>query len=274
MPSILFYNRTKRARGNFFRPFDNLMNLELLFWSGTHGGDTAWARMAERHALTSARVHVRADGSTAHVALFDPVTGVLERTVTWQGYSDSSAWAREQAWAIHGLTASYGHTKRPELLAAAKRAADWFIAHLPVDQVPYWDFRHPDIPNTERDASAGAIAASVSMISLGTHQVPRARSTEPPRIASSSLSRRTMSRLQRRPKRFFCTPPASIRRVPRSTAGSCMRTTISSRRCCGGRGCFWNNDVSRRALLLTLASERTTLESYDESRRAQQKLRK
>ena len=110
MPSILFYNRTKRARGNFFGPFDNLMNLELLFWSGTHGGDTAWARMAERHALTSARVHVRADGSTAHVALFDSVTGVLERTVTWQGYSDSSAWARGQAWAIHGLTASYGHT--------------------------------------------------------------------------------------------------------------------------------------------------------------------
>jgi unsaturated chondroitin disaccharide hydrolase len=139
---------------------DNLMNLELLFWSGTHGGDTAWARMAERHALTSARVHVRADGSTAHVALFDPVTGALERTVTWQGYSDSSAWARGQAWAIHGLAASYGHTKRPELLAAAKRAADWFIAHLPADQVPYWDFRHPDIPNTERDASAGAIAAS------------------------------------------------------------------------------------------------------------------
>jgi unsaturated chondroitin disaccharide hydrolase len=139
---------------------DNLMNLELLFWTGTHGGDTAWFRMAERHALTSARAHVRADGSTAHVALFDPVTGALERTTTWQGYSDGSSWARGQAWAIHGLTASYGHTKRPELLAAARSAADWFIAHLPADQVPYWDFRHPDIPNTERDASAAAIAAS------------------------------------------------------------------------------------------------------------------
>ena len=139
---------------------DNLMNLELLFWAGTHGGDTAWAGMAERHARTSARAHVRADGSTAHVALFDPATGALERTVTWQGYSDSSAWARGQAWAIHGLAASYGRSKRPELLVAARSAADWFIAHLPADQVPYWDFRHPDIPNTERDASAGAIAAS------------------------------------------------------------------------------------------------------------------
>jgi unsaturated chondroitin disaccharide hydrolase len=136
------------------------MNLEMLFWAGTHGGDSAWATMAERHALTSARAHVRADGSTAHVALFDPATGALERTVTWQGYSDSSAWARGQAWAIHGLSASYARTRRPELLAAAQRSADWFVTHLPADAVPYWDFRHPAIPNTERDASAAAIAAS------------------------------------------------------------------------------------------------------------------
>jgi hypothetical protein len=139
---------------------DNLMNLEMLFWSGTHGGDSAWARMAERHALTSSRAHLRADGSTAHVALFDPASGALERTVTWQGYADSSAWARGQAWAIHGLSASYARTRRPDLLSAAQRAADWFIAHLPMDGVPYWDFRHPGIPNTEKDASAGAIAAA------------------------------------------------------------------------------------------------------------------
>lgn len=139
---------------------DNLMNLEMLFWAGTHGGDSAWASIAERHALTSARAHLRTDGSTAHVALFDPASGVLERTVTWQGYADGSAWARGQAWAIHGLSASYARRRRPELLAAAQRAADWFVAHLPPDGVPYWDFRHPAIPSTERDASAGAIAAS------------------------------------------------------------------------------------------------------------------
>jgi len=139
---------------------DNLMNLELLFWAGSHGGDSSWSRIAERHALTSARAHVRADGSTAHIALFDSATGMLERTTTWQGYADTSAWARGQAWAIHGLAAAYGHTPQPDLLRAAERSADWFIAHLPSDGVPYWDFRHPDIPNTERDASAAAIAAS------------------------------------------------------------------------------------------------------------------
>jgi hypothetical protein len=139
---------------------DNLMNLDMLFWAASHGGDTAWSRIAERHAITSARAHVRRDGSTAHVALFDPATGALERTVTWQGYADSSAWARGQAWAIHGFTASYGRTRNQELLVAAQRTADWFIAHLPSDAVPYWDFRDPAIPHTERDASAAAIAAS------------------------------------------------------------------------------------------------------------------
>jgi hypothetical protein len=137
---------------------DNLMNLELLFWAGQR--DPSMLMIGERHAVTSARAHVRSDGSTAHIALFNPETGALEGTTTWQGYADSSAWARGQAWAIHGLTASYRRSKNPELLAAARTSANWFIAHLPADGVPYWDFRHPAIPNTERDASAAAIAAS------------------------------------------------------------------------------------------------------------------
>jgi hypothetical protein len=138
---------------------DNLMNLEMLF-EAAKWGDPHWKEIAERHALTSAHAHVRPDGSTAHVALFDPATGRLEKTVTWQGFSDSSTWARGQAWALYGLTRAYVHTRNPELLTTAQRVADWFIAHLPPDGVPYWDFRHPDIPFVERDASAAAIAAS------------------------------------------------------------------------------------------------------------------
>lgn len=153
---------------------DNLMNLEMLFQAAKNG-DARWRGIAERHAVTSARAHVRPDGSTAHVALFDPVSGSLLRTVTWQGYSDSSAWARGQAWAIHGFAAAYAHTKNPELLATAQRAADYFIAHLPPDGVPYWDLVHPSIPFTYRDASAGAIAAS-GLFDLSRHTEPmRAR---------------------------------------------------------------------------------------------------
>lgn len=139
---------------------DNLMNLEMLFWAGAHGGDTAWRGMAERHAVKSAGAHVRVDGSTAHVALFDPRTGALRGTTTWQGYSDSSVWARGQAWAIYGLGTAYRETGRPDLLAGARRVADWYLAHVTADGVPYWDFRDPAIPNAPRDASAAAIAAS------------------------------------------------------------------------------------------------------------------
>jgi unsaturated chondroitin disaccharide hydrolase len=139
---------------------DNLMNLEMLFWAARHGGNPEWSAVAASHAMTSARAHVRPDGSTAHVALFDPTTGALERTTTWQGYSDSSTWARGQAWAIHGFTMAYRWTRNRALLDAAQRTADFFAGNLPADGVPYWDFRHPDIPRAERDASAAAIAAS------------------------------------------------------------------------------------------------------------------
>lgn len=153
---------------------DNLMNLEMLFWASAHGGDAEWAKIAERHAITSAKAHVRADGSTGHVALFDTASGKFVKLVTWQGYADGSAWARGQAWAIHGLTASYGHTKKPELLTAAQRSADWFISHLPADGIPFWDFRDPKIPNVVRDASAAAIAAS-GMYELALYGDAKAR---------------------------------------------------------------------------------------------------
>ena len=152
--------RDRRATWRYPVIVDNLMNLELLFWASTHGGDSSWHRMAEQHALTSLRAHVRPDGSTAHVALFDPATGALTARVTWQGYADTSVWARGQAWAIYGFTNAYHETGNRALLEGAQRTADWFLAHLPADGVPYWDFRDPAIPHTERDASAAAIAAS------------------------------------------------------------------------------------------------------------------
>jgi unsaturated chondroitin disaccharide hydrolase len=146
---------------------DNLMNLELLFWAaGQPGGDPDWAQLATQHAQTSMRVHLRSDGSTAQVALFDPVTGGFERQEVWQGQSVTSTWSRGQAWAIHGFTDAFRESGRPELLDAAQRAADWYLARLPTDRVPYWDFNAPDIPHAPRDASAAAIAAS-GLVELG-----------------------------------------------------------------------------------------------------------
>ncbi|GLC23732.1 alginate lyase family protein [Roseisolibacter agri] len=153
-------DRRREWEGGYPVIVDNLMNLEMLFWAARNGGDPSLRALAERHALTSMQAHVREDGSVAHVALFDPQSGRFLRRTTWQGVNDSSAWARGQGWAIYGLGAAARETGNRDLLAGARRAADFFLAHLPADGVPFWDFRHPAIPNTERDASAAAIAAS------------------------------------------------------------------------------------------------------------------
>ena len=139
---------------------DNLMNLELLFWAARHGGNPAWHGMALSHALRTAREHVRRDGSTFHVVDFNPRTGKVRRKRTRQGYARRSTWSRGQAWAAYGFTMAYRETRDERLLEAARRTADWFLAHLPYDRVPYWDFDAPGIPDAPRDSSAAAVAAS------------------------------------------------------------------------------------------------------------------
>jgi len=145
---------------------DNMMNLELLFWAARNGGGGRLRQIALRHALTTIRNHFRTDGSTYHVVDYDTTTGTVRVKQTHQGFADESVWARGQAWAIYGFTMAYRETRDRRFLAAAERAADYFIDHLPKDSVPYWDFKAPGIPNEERDASAGAIAAS-ALFELG-----------------------------------------------------------------------------------------------------------
>ena len=139
---------------------DNMMNLELLLWASKHGGQQAWRDMAVSHALVTARDHVRPDGSTYHVVVYDPATGAVKVRTTHQGNSASSTWSRGQAWAMHGFTMIHGETRDARFLNTARRVSDWFLDHLPADHVPYWDFSAPGIPDAPRDTSAAAIAAS------------------------------------------------------------------------------------------------------------------
>jgi unsaturated chondroitin disaccharide hydrolase len=139
---------------------DNMMNLELLFWSAEHGGSKRMREIATKHAITTMKNHFRQDGGTYHVLGYDTTDGAVVARNTHQGYSDESVWARGQAWAIYGFTMSYRFTKDDRFLKTAQRAADYFIRYLPPDQIPYWDFQAPDIPREPRDVSAAAIAAS------------------------------------------------------------------------------------------------------------------
>src|SRR2546421_1019151 len=166
---------------------DNMMNLELLFWASKHGGDPGLATKALQHALTTAREHVRPDGSTYHLVVFDSGTGAVKRKQTVQGYSNSSTWSRGQAWGLYGFTMAYRETRDSRMLATARQVADYYIAHLPADKVPYWDFQAPGIPNEPRDSSAAAIAAS-GLLELSQLDPDGARSRQYLDVARATLA--------------------------------------------------------------------------------------
>ncbi len=139
---------------------DNMINLELLFWASRNGGSKELYQVALKHAETTMNHHFREDHTTYHVVVYDPVTGEKIKGVTHQGYADESLWARGQAWAIYGFTMVYRETNDPRFLDFAQQVTDVYLARLPEDRIPYWDFDVPNILEEPRDASAAAVTAS------------------------------------------------------------------------------------------------------------------
>jgi len=148
-----------RAGDEFNVIIDSLTKSQVLWWAAKNGAPEL-AEIGRRHALTIARDFVRADGSTWHLVFYDPITGAVTRRDQGSGWSVDSTWARGQAWAILGFAAAYRETSDPRFLAVARDCTDWYLAHLPEDEVPFWDFLDPAVPDAPRDSSAAAIAAS------------------------------------------------------------------------------------------------------------------
>ncbi|MEM1358694.1 MAG: glycoside hydrolase family 76 protein [Bacteroidota bacterium] len=146
---------------------DNMMNLELLFLATQLTGDDKYANIAKSHADQTMKNHFREDNSSFHVVSYNP-DGTVEKKNTHQGIADESAWARGQAWGLYGYTMMYRFSQEERYLSQARKIADFVLTHprLPADQIPYWDFDDPAIPNAPRDASAAAIMAS-ALIDLG-----------------------------------------------------------------------------------------------------------
>ena len=88
-----------------------------------------------------------------------PETGKPKHGATHQGHSDTSIWARGQSWAILGipLNETFLHSQPfPEMYP---QIVEVFLAHLPADLIPYWDFDFNDQMPSDKDSSALAIAA-------------------------------------------------------------------------------------------------------------------
>ncbi|MGA8459876.1 MAG: hypothetical protein WB800_31055 [Streptosporangiaceae bacterium] len=132
--------------------------MPLLAFAAARTGDDRLRDIALAHARGHLALCMRADGSVAQSATYDH-QGRLSGQASIEGSSRDSTWARAQAWAMLGL-AQAAHLAGGELTQPAKRAADWYLDHLPADGVCFWDFDDPAIPNAPRDTSAAAIAAA------------------------------------------------------------------------------------------------------------------
>lgn len=142
-----------------FSIIDCMMNLPLLYLASEITEDPRFKLIAESHAESAMRNHLRPDGSLYHVIKYDIDTGEVSIPNKSQGYKpETSSWSRGQAWAIYGFALSYIHTGKQEFLDASKRAAHYFIANTAEDSVPLCDFRAPAEP-VYHDTSAGACAA-------------------------------------------------------------------------------------------------------------------
>ena len=139
---------------------DSVQGAALLVWASQAANEPAWRSLAVFHARRHIEFCVRADGSVCQSASFDPMTGVTQRRYTHKGFTNDSTWARAQAWAILGYALMHQWTGEPDFLDVAMKTADWWITHVPVSRVAYWDFDAPVTPQTEQDTSATAIVAA------------------------------------------------------------------------------------------------------------------
>ncbi|AUD00475.1 glycosyl hydrolase [Spirosoma pollinicola] len=100
-------------------------------------------------------------GRTAHESIFNVKDGNFRCPNSQQGYSGFTTWTRGLAWAMCGFAEQLewlttredaelelvGGRTRIEafMLKAATATCDFYIAHTPIDGIPYWDTGAPNL---------------------------------------------------------------------------------------------------------------------------------
>jgi hypothetical protein len=170
---IRSWDNTNGGKWQYPVIIDNMMNLELLFFAAGVSEDSSYYNISLSHADKTAEQHFRPDFSSYHVVSYDTLGGNPHLKQTHQGFADSSAWARGQAWGLYGYTMAYRETREERYLVQAMQIAHFLLSHpnMPDDYIPYWDFHAPGIPHALRDASAGAIICS-ALIELSGYADP------------------------------------------------------------------------------------------------------
>ena len=154
---------------------DIMMNVGVVFYAARETQDQALDQIAMDHCLTTRRVLVRGDGSTAHEGIFDLETGEFLRQSTHQGARGDSCWSRGLTWSLYGFGIAYRYSHDRRFLETAELNADFYIEHAPDHGVPPWDFNAPADQRGQPDSSAAAIAAS-ALLDLAEFTTSRAKS--------------------------------------------------------------------------------------------------
>ena len=174
----LRFQKPGRYLSSFIGPqslfIDIMMNVGILFYAARETQDRTLHEIAMDHCLTTRRVLVRGDGSTAHEGIFDLATGEFLRQSTHQGYRGDSCWSRGLTWSLYGFGIAYRYTRDRRFLETAELNADYYIEHTPHSGVPPWDYDAPQDQRKQPDSSAAAIAAS-GLLDLAEFTASRAR---------------------------------------------------------------------------------------------------
>jgi len=141
---------------------DTGLNLPSMLWASQW--EPPRGALSYRHLDTVLEVGlVRADGSSCHAAALHHETRAVTRLFSLQGFSDDTVWARGQGWAMLGYAHGYEASGNPVYLDAARRAADWYIEHVPPGWIPRYDFFDPERDSLPYCSCTAAIATAQLM---------------------------------------------------------------------------------------------------------------